>query len=422
MPSAREEIGQAKAVLGWGENDPRYTNWRNGVKSWARTNGVTGKRAAGNALWRRFTEYAIQETGLPASGKTLLENGAPTMKAAAQNALDKLLQDVMKKARDTTRNNALQQVADLSANAPNVQFVPEDAISRNVSVGEESGFRKSVRIFLVDPARPGDKDQNGEYKWDGGRCHCVAIMKSASLLEVVDRIRGKIPDNRTVRAIYGALDNPTAPNTTPDATRLQSDEEVEAFFDVTSSKPIRLQVILHKYAKDVAVRADMVPDTPPPDDGDYFPVDFLDVPETYNDPAEDSDNLHRNLAGVAKRTFPRADERFEERKARIRSRIRRQKKVLRVMKAKHAEKFPNAGIIDSDADEWETYIQEFRPRPKTGKQMMAARTAAIAGAAASDAALATAVATGNGVVNAQTRRGCKAVGKAIADATYAASC
>jgi hypothetical protein len=418
MPSPVEEVSQAKALLGWAENDPRYTNWRNGVKAWARTNGVTGKRAAGSALWNRFKAHAMSETGLPASGKTLLETGPAAIKRAAQTAFDKLLQDVMKKARDTTRNNALQQVADLAASAPNVQFAPEDAVGRNVGRNEgenETGLRKSVRIFLIDPIRAEDKNQAGEYKWDGCKSHCVAIMKSASLLEVVDKIRGKIPDRRTVRAIFGALDNPTPTNTIPDATRLQSDEEVEAFFEVTASKPIRLQVLLHRYAKDVVVQPPLVPDTPPPDDGPYFPVDFLDVPEVYDDPAEDSDNLRRNLAGVAKRTFPRTDEKFEERKARIRQRIRRQKDALRVMKRKHREKYPNANVIDSDADEWDEFITDFRPRPTTGKEMLAARRAAIAGAAAKERARARPPAR-----NAVNERAARYIGKRIAAATYAA--
>ena len=36
------------------------------------------------------------------------------------------------------------------------------------------------------------------------------------------------------------------PGKIPDSTRLQSDEEVEAFFEVTSSKPVRLQIVLFK--------------------------------------------------------------------------------------------------------------------------------------------------------------------------------
>ena len=112
-------------------------------------------------------------------------------------------------------------------------------------------------------------------------------MKSPSLLEVVDKVRQKIPAGRTVRAIYGAFENPAPPSIIPDATCLQSDEEVEAFFDLTSSKPIRLQIVLHRDPNQVPV----VPDSPPPDDGPYFTLGFLNVAELYDEPAEDSDTI-----------------------------------------------------------------------------------------------------------------------------------
>ena len=272
MPSAKEEVSQAKAVLGWGDNDPRYTHWRNGVKSWAHTNRVTGKRAAGTALWKQFKDYAILETGLPASGKRLLTSGNAGMKRAADTALDKLLQDVLKKARDTNQNLARRQVIDLAAAAPNVEFAPNQ--NTNNEDGPK-GFRKSVRIFLIDPERAAAeiKNADGRYLWDGCPSNCVAIIKVASLLEVVDKVRDRIPPGRTVRAIYGALENPIPPSRIPDAAQLRSDEEVEAFFEVTSAKPIRLQVVLYKDRTRVPAPAN----TPPPDGGAYFKDGFLDA-------------------------------------------------------------------------------------------------------------------------------------------------
>jgi len=89
--------------------------------------------------------------GLPASGKALIENGAPAIKKSAETALDKVLQDVLKNARDTEQNHAMAQVANLAANAPDVQF-EADGTHRNAGgSGEETGFYKSVRLFLVDP-------------------------------------------------------------------------------------------------------------------------------------------------------------------------------------------------------------------------------------------------------------------------------
>jgi len=218
------------------------------MKAWAQTNAVVGKQAAGIALWRQFKTQALATVGLPASGKALIENSAPAIKKSAETALDKVLQDVLKRARDIERNHAMAQVANLAANAPDVQFEADGARRNAGGGGEETGFRKSVRLFLVDPDHGAMviDPVTQAYKWDGGPSHCVAIMKSLSLLEVVDKVRQKIPAGRTVRAIYGALENLAPSSVIPDATRLQSDEEVEAFFDLTSSKPIQLQIVLHR--------------------------------------------------------------------------------------------------------------------------------------------------------------------------------
>ena len=56
------------------------------------------------------------------------------------------------------------------------------------------------------------------------------------------------------------------------------------------------------------------------------------------------------------------------------------------MRAKHCEKFPNANIYDSDAEECE-YIEQLDRPMRTGKQMIAARCAVEAGVAAMEADL-----------------------------------
>jgi len=244
MPYTKEEVGRSKALLGWCENNARYSQWRGGVKAWARTKDVTGKRQAGSALWGQFKTMALAETGLPASGKRLLEKGATTIQKEAEKALDKILQDILKKSQDTERSHALSQVTSLVADTPEVQYDPNaDSGSRNfANEEEEGGFHKSVRIFLVDPSHEDVMRValGGQYLWDGGPSNCIAIMGTPSLFEVVDKVRDKIPAGLTVRAIFGVIANPTPPGRIPEAIRLQSDEEVEAFFDLTSAKPIRL--------------------------------------------------------------------------------------------------------------------------------------------------------------------------------------
>jgi len=89
---------------------------------------------------------------------------------------------------------------------------------------------------------------------------------------------------------------------------------VQAFFDITNSKPISLQVVLRRDPGADPQREDSAP----LDDRAYFLVDLLDAAEQYDDPAEDSDAFRRNLAEYAKWGMLRKDEEFEDRKMAVR--------------------------------------------------------------------------------------------------------
>ena len=302
-------------------------------------------------------------------------------------------------------------MADLAATAPNVKFAPDAVNQKTNKEDRPTKFRKSVHIFLIDPDRAAAevKSAGGMYLWDGCPSHCVAIIKATSLLEVVDQVQARIPAGRTVRPIYRALENPIPPSRIPDATRLRSDAQIEAFFEATSTKPIRLQVVLYKDSTRVPAPVN----TAPPDDGAYIEDAFLDASEEYDDPAEDSDTLCRNLGGLAKRTFPKTDDRFEDRKARVRVRIHRQRKVLKLLKAKHRAKFPDTNIIDSE-DEGLTYLKRLQPKVTNPRQMVAVRGPVAAGIAAARAAL-------DGVEDpdAEAQTAAEATGKEAANAAWA---
>ena len=271
------------------------------------------------------------------------------------------------------------------AAAPEVALQPDGAEqAENQDQGGLESFRTSVRLFLIDPGRNNvvNDTARGLYLWDGCRSHCIAIMKSPSLVEIVNKVRSKIPRSCFVRAIFGAIDNPTPSSVIPDSVRLQTDEEVEAFYDITASKPIRLQVILYRDPTANPV----VPDSPSPDDEPYFPRDLLDALAYYIDPTEDSDNLARSLAKKAKITFPKRDEAFENSKLRVRKCIRHQKKVLRLLKQEHKRKFPNTRISDSEDEEWD-YLVALSFKIQDGEEMIASRPALDAGVVACDAYL-----------------------------------
>ncbi len=83
---------------------------------------------------------------MPASGRRLLQGGDADLKRKAEVAFDKLLQDVLKKARDTQRNLTLKEVAQLIAGAPDVALQADGAeqVDQNKGQGQgqgqESGF------------------------------------------------------------------------------------------------------------------------------------------------------------------------------------------------------------------------------------------------------------------------------------------
>ena len=276
----------------------------------------------------------------------------------------------------------------MAAEAPDVQFVPDGERQNThggTGGGDDCGFYKSVRLFLVDPDRGAEVMDvaTAEYKCDGGPNHCVTIRKSASLLEAVDKVREQIPAGRTVRAIYGALEIPATWSVIPDATRLQSNEKVEAFVQVTASNPIRLQVVLHRDPNQIHP----IPNSPPRNDRPSVAVDVLDAVEVYQDPAEDSDVLQRNLAGMAKRTLHKIDIRFENRKWKIRKRIRRQQRVLRTMMNKQRLKFPNANVYNSHDAEF-SWMDDLDPKPQNGQEVVFQRGLTEVAIAAYDADLA----------------------------------
>jgi len=96
----------------------------------------------------------------------------------------------------------------------------------------------------------------------------------------------------------------------------------------------------------------------------------------------------------------------------IRRRIRQQARVLRQMKAKHWQKFPNTDIYDSNADEWD-FLHTLNPQPQNGQEMVHTRHAMAAGLAGKRAAIAVMP-----VVNAATRAACHTVGVGITQAAW----
>ena len=82
--------------------------------------------------------------------RRLLQGGDADVKKRAVVAFDKLLQDVLKKARDTQRNLTLKEVAQLIAVAPDVALQAHGAEQAENQDQGGSGVVSKIRETLFD--------------------------------------------------------------------------------------------------------------------------------------------------------------------------------------------------------------------------------------------------------------------------------
>lgn len=351
MPSAKDLIKNAKADLGWEARDPEYTAWRLAVKEYCTAQAIVSKSRAGDAKWGQLLADAPNMTGFKPTFRQRIIAGSDHH----VEALEALLSDVLKKTSETKKNLALKRVA---------KRPREEAADEEEEDSDAGGGPNPVALWIADPGVAAHKAA-GQWVWDNRPRRKLGVLHSRTLNGIWDLIKLHIPANRKIREIFGALENPAPanPNLPADWTRMTTDAEVDAFLMMTNSKPIRLLAVMHRIG---------APNSPPPVGATYFAVDKFDPPEEFDDPAEDSDALRRNAAGVAPRRYPTVDHSFEDRKLKIRARIRRQQELLSTMKRKHKEKFPNAGQVDSE-DEGYAYVNLLRPKPDTGAKIVKAR-------------------------------------------------
>ena len=165
--------------------------------------------------------------------------------------------------------------------------------------------------------------------------------------------------------------NPVPPtdHVLADWSCLNSDEEVKAFLQMIKAEPVRLLVIPYRLTGAYM----------PPLSSSYFTLNKFQPLEDYDDPAEDSDALHWDAAGVGRRRMPLKYYTFEERKLAIRRRIARQEALFTTLTAKHHEAFPDLDIVDDKDPDW-VYIKFLTNlRPKTGHRIVKAQEVISAG-------------------------------------------
>ncbi|KAF8455730.1 hypothetical protein BGX38DRAFT_1267015 [Terfezia claveryi] len=299
-------------------------------------------------------------TGFRTSMRNRLASGSESY----QKALEALLQDCLKKRSETSKNLAIKR-ARKRAHAHENSNEEEDISD----AGEAAGT--AVVFWVCDPEIGEHRDING-WIWDEWDRRNLVVIQTKTLDGIWDMVKAHVPADRKVREILGALKDPNPPNLSfpADYTGLHSDAEVKAFFRMSKSDPVRLMVLLHS----VPSRANTPPRAHP-----YFELEKFIPRNEYEDFAKDSDANVRNVAGVRRRRMPTRDHTFEQRKYELRGRVDRQQETLSDIKKEHKHLFPNAGIIDSDDEDY-CYIQCLkRPKITSGPQLVKARQVVAVG-------------------------------------------
>ncbi|KAF8414825.1 hypothetical protein BGX38DRAFT_1281644 [Terfezia claveryi] len=252
-----------------------------------------------------------------------------------KKALEALLQDCLKKHSETSKNLAIKRARKRAHAYENSD--EEDDIS-----DADEAAATVVAFWVCDLEIAEHRDING-WIWDKRDRRNLVVIQTKTLDGIWDMVKAHVPADRKVREILGALKDPNPPNLSfpADYTGLHSDAEVKAFFRMSKSDPVRLMVLLHS----VPPRANTPPRAHP-----YFELEKFIPRNEYEDFAEDSDANYE-----------------------LRGRVDRQRETLSDIKKEHKRLFPNAGIIDSDDEDY-CYIQCLkRPKITSGLQLVKAR-------------------------------------------------
>ncbi|KAF8415046.1 hypothetical protein BGX38DRAFT_1281520 [Terfezia claveryi] len=147
--------------------------------------------------------------------------------------------------------------------------------------GEATGT--AVAFWVDEFEIEGYRDING-WIWDMRNRRNIGVIENKTLDGIWNMVKADVPMDRNVRQILGALEDPIAPVLTfpADYTSLNSDAQVRAFLQITQAKPVCIFVLLHS----MPLRANTLPPTRAKP---YFDLDRFDLPNEYDDFAEDSD-------------------------------------------------------------------------------------------------------------------------------------
>ena len=373
MVTAKNLIKNSKADLGWEEQDTEYTLQRNNVKDYCAQKAIVNKIKASEDKWKKCMQDVPVLDGFKPAIRTRLAVGSDLH----AKAVEVLVVDTLKKRSKTVKKLTLKR-------ALKRRQVDEDA-DQEAQEADAAQPEAPVAIWIADPLIVGYKNAIGtEWLQDERGWKKLDVLETREVAAIMKAISNYLPQGRSIREIRKALEDPD-PNVDPSVLtewmNLKTDAEVKAFLVHTVAKLIRLLVILH--------HGDGTQDIPPPDPTvPYFTPTHFDSHETYDDPAEDSDQLIRDANNLATCRMPIKDHTFEERKWRICERIQRQKCLLQKMNLAHVTAIENTTTIDSEDEGFcfQRYLKN--PVPKTGQQRVLARQVVMPAILVHDAAVA----------------------------------
>jgi len=201
-------------------------------------------------------------------------------------------------------------------------------------------------------------------------------LKNVTIVEVIKRIKDRIPAGKHVRAIYSAITKPNAHGSEPDnLTWIISDEDLTNFL-VAANGVCRLIILQVELVRAGGAQ------TPPPDKRPYFTAAYWAARKDPCDlPVSDSENnLYVKKFGKWKaKAWARSDHGFELEKAKVRKYIRRMQEHMKELKRHHwVFMGPVVGdIINLDNEEDFSWLKWLNPQ--NGKEYVRGWAAAITG-------------------------------------------
>jgi hypothetical protein len=371
---------EARAALGLpagGDNNSRYTMWRDDVASYMKNNGIINRRQAGETKWKGLRVFAISHKYLRGYKAAWGKSDATAKRI--QEALDTLLMDIRAKQSKKRRKAAKEASgagiidvgevsgADIVDTGGAIALGPGGSANRQgpttilpvpplmVLQGSQNTPRESVShaimVHRIEPEKARNRDglivgAVGSFNitchdWFGQHVFEYAGMIHTYTMRDLLALASKHPPQgpkRTVRNLLGTLEDPST-HLNPKTIVIEDDDDVEAWLRLTKADPPVLLVI---YARLPPNPGAIAPQSPPPDGRNHINHDLF---MTIEEPAESSSG--DDGAPYKAKHLPRSDIGWQKRAEKLRTRRDRYVKAVKDIERMYKERFPD-GLVEGD--------------------------------------------------------------------------